>query len=107
MTNFIDGKTMNLKFENGKLHIIEDGTAKKFVNHVEQISFSGEVAVEDKQDVIYVTERCVFRLTPNGLMLIEIAPGIDLQTEILDKMDFAPLISDDLREMDNDCFEFE
>ncbi len=104
MTNFVDGKGMNFKFENDKLIIVKDGTVKKFVNQVEQVSFSGEVAVTENQDVLYITERCVFRLTPDGMMIIEIAPGIDLQTQIIDKMDFVPLISKDLIEMDKECF---
>jgi len=105
MTSFMDGKDMDIKFEDGKLKIIKDGTAKKFVNHVEQVSFSGEKAIEDKQDITYITERCVFKLTPKGLLLTEIAPGIDLKSDILDKMDFKPEISSELKEMDHTCFE--
>lgn len=106
MTSFMDGKDMDIRFEDGKLCIREDGTTKKFVKVVEQISFSGDVAIEDNQDVIYITERCVFKLTPNGLLLTEIAPGIDLQSDVLDKMDFKPLIAENIKIMDKDCFDF-
>lgn len=106
MTSFMNGKGINIKFEDNKLHILQDGTAMKFVNQIDQISFSGDVAVEDNQDVMYITERCVFKLTPEGLMLTEIAPGVDLEKDILDKMEFTPLIADDVKLMDIDCFDF-
>ncbi|MPN63950.1 Acetate CoA-transferase YdiF [bioreactor metagenome] len=62
---------------------------------VEQITFNGDVALANKQQVTYITERCVFLLKEDGLHLSEIAPGIDLQTQILDVMDFAPIIDRD------------
>ncbi len=70
----------------------------------EQISFSGEYAAEKEQEVIYVTERAVFRLTKEGPELVEIAPGIDLQKDVLDKMAFAPKVADNLKEMDASIF---
>lgn len=106
MTSFMNGKGINMKFEDNKLHILQDGVEKKFVNHIEQISFSGDIAVKDNQDVTYITERCVFKLTANGLMLTEIAPGIDVEKDILEKMEFVPLIADNLKIMDIDCFDF-
>lgn len=106
MTSFMDGKGMSMEFKDSKLCILQEGTTRKFVNNVEQVSFSGKAAVEGGQDVLYITERCVFKLTPDGLMLTEIAPGIDLQTDILDKMDFTPIISSQLKEMDTVCFDF-
>jgi propionate CoA-transferase len=77
----------------GKLKIINEGRARKFVRHVEQITFSGKYAASKKQPVIYVTERCVFQLTPGGLELIEVAPGIDIEKHILAHMDFKPIIN--------------
>lgn len=65
---------------------------RKFVAEVEQITYSGELAVETAQPVIYVTERCVFTVSADGLRLIEIAPGIDLERDILAHMDFEPAI---------------
>ncbi len=87
----------------GSLTIRREGRIKKFVSQVEQVSFSGEVARQKGQDVLYVTERAVFRLTAEGLELIEIAPGIDLQRDLLDQMAFVPRIRE-LRPMSPDLF---
>jgi propionate CoA-transferase len=97
-----DGLKINLK--NGKLEIIKEGKTKKFVNKVEQITFSGKIAQKNKQQVMYITERCVFKLTEKGMELIEIAPGIDIDKNILKLMDFKPIISKQLKEMDNRIF---
>jgi propionate CoA-transferase len=77
----------------GKLKIIKEGRARKFVKNVEQVTFSGKYASEKSQPVIYVTERCVFQLTSHGLELIEVAPGIDIEKHILAHMDFKPVIN--------------
>lgn len=95
---------LKIAVSNGKLKIINEGKIKKFVEQVEQITFSGEYATERQQPVLYVTERAVFRLIKEGLELIEIAPGIDIQKDIINQMDFAPEISPDLKEMDMDLF---
>lgn len=86
----------DLEFEvkDGKLVILKEGTVRKFVKAVEHKTFSGEYAVEVGQPVLYITERAVFRLIPEGLELVEIAPGIDLQRDILDLMDFRPIVKD-------------
>lgn len=86
---------LKVNVENGKVVIAQEGKNKKFIKSVEQITFNGDVALASKQEVLYITERCVFRLESDGLHLIEIAPGIDLQTQILDVMDFAPIIEKD------------
>ncbi len=83
----------------GKLKIIKEGKHKKFKSNVEQITFSGKYARQARKKVLYVTERCVFALLPEGLTLVEIAPGIDLEKDILSQMEFKPLISRDLKEM--------
>ena len=80
--------------------ISNPGKVKKFVQQVQQVSFSGKSAMERGQIVYYVTERAVFTLTPEGVMLIEIAPGVDLQKDVLDMMEFRPIISDHLRTID-------
>ncbi len=85
---------LKIKVEQGKLKIIEEGKIKKFLQEVEQITFSGTYAKDTTQKVLYVTERAVFALTKKGLRLIEIAPGIDLEKDILGQMDFMPIIED-------------
>jgi propionate CoA-transferase len=99
--------TMNMVIADGRISIIEDGTAHKFVDRVEHCTFSGPYAVKRHQQVLYVTERCVFRLGDAGMELIEIAPGIDLERDILAKMAFKPIISTPLRLMDAAIFRTE
>jgi propionate CoA-transferase len=76
----------------GKLEILNEGKTCKFVKEVEQISFCGGVASANNKPVLYVTERCVFELDERGLVLTEIAPGVDIQKDILDQMDFTPIV---------------
>ena len=86
---------LKVKVEDGKVVIAQEGKQKKFVKSVEQITFNGDIANERGQKVMYITERCVFVLKEDGLHLTEIAPGIDLQTQILDQMEFEPIIDRD------------
>ena len=88
----------------GRLVILQEGRQKKFRKAVQQITFSGGYAKSTGQKVMYITERAVFELTPDGLLLTEIAPGIDLQKDVLDQMEFMPLISENLRLMDERIF---
>ncbi|MCE9658181.1 MAG: acyl CoA:acetate/3-ketoacid CoA transferase [Burkholderiales bacterium] len=90
--------------EAGGLRIVRDGGARKFVAEVEHRTFSGRHAAAGGQDVLYITERCVFRLRPEGLELIEIAPGVDLERDVLARMDFAPLVGAELKTMDARIF---
>ncbi len=69
-----------------------------------QVSFSGEVAAENGQPVLFITERCVFELSSEGLVLIEIAPGVDLEKDILGQMKFKPIIAKDLKTMEQRFF---
>ena len=101
------GKGLECSFEDGKLHINKEGTWIKFVNKLQQISYNGEIARKKGQKMHYVTERAVFELRQEGLVLIEIAPGIDLQTQVLDLMEYKPLISENLKEMDPAIFNTE
>ena len=94
---------LRVSVDRNGLHIEQEGKFKKFVNKIEQITFAGEVAVKNGQPVVYVTERCVFRLTGDGLELTEIAPGIDIDKHILPLMDFEPVIRDP-RPMDSRIF---
>ena len=90
--------------ENGHLRIVSEGTNRKFVREVEQVSFSGKIARERQHDVLFVTERAVFRLVAEGVELIEVAPGIDVETQILAQIDFRPLIRE-LRPMSDHLFQ--
>lgn len=87
----------------GKLAIARHGSVRKLVEEVAQITFSGPQALKSGQEIVYVTERAVFRLTPDGLALTEVAPGIDLRADVLDRMGFAPLV-DDPAPMPASCF---
>lgn len=91
-------------FVNGKLNIIREGSYHKFVPKVQQITFSSQNAKENHQEVLYVTERAVFQLVDDGILLVEIAPGVDLQKDILNQMSFKPLISSNLKVMHDFLF---
>jgi len=95
---------LEITFNNGKLEIVNEGRFDKFVENVEHITFSGAYAREKKQTVMYITERAVFRLIDSGIELIEIAPGIDLEKDILSHMAFKPAISDNLKIMSSEIF---
>ena len=95
---FTAGKK-DIQIADGRLNIISDGAVAKFVPEVAQISFSGEMARQRRQDVLYVTERCVIRLTESGLTVIEIAPGVDLERDVLAKSGVPLLVSHDLHLM--------
>lgn len=88
----------------GKLHIIKEGKSKKFIKDVEQVTFSAEYANDTKQDVTYVTERAIFKLVEGGLLLTHIAPGIDLQKDILDQMEFEPKLAEKIELIDAKIF---
>jgi len=88
---------------NNKLSIVQDGSPK-FVDRVYKIIFSGPQAVKYQKEIVYVTERAVFRLTERGLVLEEISPGIDIDKDILLKMEFVPIIASPLRQMDERLF---
>jgi propionate CoA-transferase len=88
----------------GRLHIRREGTVPKFVEEVAQVTFNGRRADASGRSVLYITERCVLRLGNGGLELIEIAPGVDLERDVLARMGFRPEIAPDLREMDAAIF---
>jgi propionate CoA-transferase len=95
---------LKIGVEDGRLRIVEDGKLKKFVLNVEHRTFSGDYAAKRGQPVLYVTERCVFELTPDGPELIEVAPGIDVGRDILARMEFKPVIRRDPAVMDQRIF---
>lgn len=83
---------LQVAIEQARLRIVKEGRSRKFVEQVEQVTFSGAYAAREQKQVLYITERCVFSLTAEGLKLIEIAPGIDLEKDILARMAFKPLM---------------
>ena len=95
---------LDVRVEGGKLIIRREGQVRKFVELVEHVTYSGSIARQRKQEALFVTERCVFRLCAQGLELIEIAPGIDLERDILSKMAFTPAIAADLKLMNPAIF---
>ena len=100
--SFTNGAEVEIK--DGQLKIEREGKIKKCVDKVEQITFSGEFAARKKQKVYYITERAVFDLKDNRLRLIETAPGTDLEKDILGQMEFIPLISENLKQMESCLF---
>lgn len=104
MGTFTAGKS-DIRIENGKINIVEDGPHIKFKKDVAHITFSGDHSLDmGRQNILYITERAVFKLTAEGFTLIEIAPGADIQKDILDKMEFRPIISGELKVMDERLF---
>ena len=104
MGSFTAGKS-EIRVTDGKLDIVQDSGRVKFKQAVEQITFSGDYSREHgRQQVLFITERAVFRLTEKGLQLIEIAPGVNLEKDILALMEFKPEISRELKIMDSRIF---
>ncbi|MFH1983721.1 MAG: acyl CoA:acetate/3-ketoacid CoA transferase [Pseudomonadota bacterium] len=91
---------LDVAVADGRLKIVAEGKAAKFVDQVEHVTFSGAYAIKRGQPVLYVTERCVFSLEADGMTLVEIAPGVDLETDILAHMAFRPRIAAPLPLMD-------
>ncbi|MDR0817725.1 MAG: hypothetical protein LBN35_03705 [Clostridiales Family XIII bacterium] len=106
MGNFTAGKSDIEITENG-LIIHRDGDGVKFVNKLQQITFSGEQAIKNGKSVKFITERAVFELSGEGLVLTEIAPGADLKRDVLGKMEFLPIVSNSLKLMDERLFHTE
>ncbi|NJD98459.1 acyl CoA:acetate/3-ketoacid CoA transferase [Thermococcus sp. LS1] len=104
--HFTAGKK-ELRVANGRLEIVREGSVKKFVRRVYKVVYNAELGLSKGQEVIYITERAVFRLTEKGLVLEEYAPGIDVEKDILGQMEFEPLVSPKLREMDERLFQEE
>ncbi|SAL86234.1 3-oxoadipate CoA-succinyl transferase subunit alpha [Caballeronia choica] len=96
---------LDIAIEDGRMRIVREGTCQKFVDAVEHRTFSGKYAAERGQPVLYITERCVFALTPEGLELTEVAPGVDVERDIIAQMGFAPVIKGPPRLMDARIFQ--
>jgi len=95
---------LKVSVNEGQLSIDQEGKVKKFVKEVEHVTFSGAYAVSKNQPVLYVTERCVFKLTEAGMELVEVAPGVDIDKDILSHMDFKPVIKGTPTPMDARIF---
>jgi len=95
---------LEIACEDGQLRIVKEGRHSKFVGHIEQICYNAPFAEREGRQALFVTERCVFRAAAGTLELIEIAPGVDLQRDILDRMAFQPTVSQALRQMDGRLF---
>jgi propionate CoA-transferase len=100
---FTAGKS-EMSWPNGRMQIARDGDGHKFVKAVEQITYSGTYGLERGQRVLYITERAVFRLGATGIELIEIAPGMDVERDVMAHMSFRPKIAADLATMDARLF---
>ncbi|OOZ18443.1 acyl CoA:acetate/3-ketoacid CoA transferase [Solemya velum gill symbiont] len=96
---------LQLDVGKGTIHIKEEGRQHKFVEKVQHLTFNGRAAFERGQRVTYITERAVFELTAEGLLLTEIAPGIDLEHDLLAQMAFKPLIAAEVKTMTTDYFQ--
>jgi len=90
-------KGLEVNFENNKLNIINEGILKKLVKKVQQVSFSGKIAREKGQNAYFITERAIFKIVKEGVLLVEIAKGIDLDKDVLSHMEFKPLIAEELK----------
>jgi len=88
----------------GRLSILKEGQVPKFIDQVQQITFSGRLASKSGREILYVTERCVFELAAEGLVLREVAPGIDLEKDILGNMGFKPILPDEIKPMSSQIF---
>ncbi len=95
---------LSVDWPDGKARILREGRERKFVAAVQQLSYSGPYAAERGQEVLFVTERAVFRGGPDGLVLTELAPGIDLERDVLAQMAFRPRLADHVIEMDSRLF---
>ncbi len=95
---------LKTKIGGGKMQILQEGTINKFTNQIQQITFSAKTAVENDLPVLYITERAVFRLTKDGIMLCEAAPGIDVEKDIFAHMPQKPLVAPDFKWMDERIF---
>ena len=106
-SGYLTAGGLKLEVDDGRLRIIQEGATRKFVRDVEHVTFSGRMARERGQQVTYVTERCVLRLENDGLTIVEIAPGVDLERDVLNQVEIRLRVSPDLCEMDSRLFRSE
>lgn len=92
---------LKVDISKGKMKVIEEGKHRKFVSKVQHKTFSAKKALEKGQEVLYITERAVFHLEEDGLVLIEVAPGIDIDSDILSNIDFPIKKVTDIKYIDS------
>jgi propionate CoA-transferase len=95
---------LDIVWQDGSTIIRQEGRYPKFINQLEQITYNGDFGWHRGQEILFITERAVFRRQADGLAIIEYAPGVDLETHIMDQMEFRPLVSSELREMEQSLF---
>lgn len=95
---------LQVELKDGEIHIVKEGKYMKFFQEVSHLSWNAEIARQKGQKAVYITERAVFELAPEGIVLKEVAPGIDLQKDILEHMPFQPILAEDLKQMDPRIF---
>ena len=100
---FTAGRT-EISVSCNKVKIIHEGTIPKFIESIFMVAFSGQQAIKYGQEILYITERAVFKLTKDGIVLEEVAPGIDIDKDMMTNMGFGPIIRGSLEEMDNRIF---
>jgi acyl CoA:acetate/3-ketoacid CoA transferase len=98
---------LDVRAEEGRLRIVQDGRFQKFVARTQHVTFSGQRAAVTGQEIWYITERCVFRLTGDSLVLVEVAPGVDVDRDIRSRVGFPLRVSPDCRPMDERIFRAE
>lgn len=99
-----DTKGTKLELRDGRLAVVAHGAIGKLVERVDQVTFAGPRALQQGQEVLYVTERAVFRLTPAGVTLVEVAPGVDIATDVIGRMGFRPELEGAPGQMPLECF---
>ena len=102
--SYFSAKGLKASVADGKLNIEQEGKIPKLVEKVAQITYNGRIAADEGREAVYITERAVFKLTRDGIMLTEIAPGVDIEKDVLANMGFMPLVADDLKVMDARIF---
>ena len=102
--SYFSAKGLKASVANGKLNIEQEGKIPKLVDKAAQITYNGRIAADEGREAVYITERAVLKLTNGGVMLTEIAPGVDLEKDVLANMGFRPLIADNLKVMDARIF---
>jgi len=98
---------LKVDIADGKIKIVNEGKVKKFINNIEQITLNGEYESKKNKKIILVTERAVFEYRKEGLTLIEIAPGVELEKDVLAQMEFKPVLADEIKLMDERIFKDE